>query len=181
MLFNRVTLQGKVSQVKFSNWIRVLSDRNHQLIKFEEEKRFGLKKKKKQFCYYEKREINTFLNFPCKISLCQIMHTDILFSFLKHSLSLVSVLPWSVLSLDSSLKTSSLFLLKSSTSLVSKLLLRVQDSNILEPSPDGFRSKLGYCICLICFFFVDIGSDDEKRLFSLSTTIFCKVIPEVSP
>ena len=33
---------------------------NHQLIKIEEEKRFGLQK---QFCYYEKREINTFGNF----------------------------------------------------------------------------------------------------------------------
>ena len=39
---------------------------NHQLIKFGEKKRFKLKKK---FCYYEKIEINTFENFPCKISL----------------------------------------------------------------------------------------------------------------
>ena len=40
-------LQRKVSQGKFSNWIRFpgggfLSYWNHQLIKFEEEKRFGL-------------------------------------------------------------------------------------------------------------------------------------------
>ena len=34
-----------------------LSYWNQQLIKFEEKKRFGLSK---QFCLYEKREVNTF-------------------------------------------------------------------------------------------------------------------------
>ena len=51
-----------------------LSYWNHQLIQFEEEKRFG---PKKQFCYYEKREINTFENFPseffpCKTPMCHL-------------------------------------------------------------------------------------------------------------
>ena len=45
---HRDILQRKVSQGKFSNWIRrrrggFLSYWNHQPIKFEEEKRFGLK------------------------------------------------------------------------------------------------------------------------------------------
>ena len=44
-----------------SNW-------NHQLIKFEEQKRFGIYK---QFCNYEKREINTFENFPCDFFFLQ--------------------------------------------------------------------------------------------------------------
>ena len=42
---------------------------NHQLIKFEEEKRLGLYK---QFYNHEKREINTFENFPCEFFPCKI-------------------------------------------------------------------------------------------------------------
>ena len=38
---------------------------NHQLIKFEEEKRFG------QFCNYENRKINTFENFPYDFFPCK--------------------------------------------------------------------------------------------------------------
>ena len=51
-----------------------LSYWNHQQIKFEEERRFGLYK---QICNYQTREMNTFENFPCdffncKISLCSL-------------------------------------------------------------------------------------------------------------
>ena len=68
---HREILKGKVLQVFFLNGFVVaggdfLSYWNHQLIKFEEELRTL-----KLFCNYEKREINTFENFPCKISLCQ--------------------------------------------------------------------------------------------------------------
>ena len=45
-----------------------LSYWNHQQIKFEEEKRFGLLK---QFCYYEKGEIHTLENFPCDFFLAR--------------------------------------------------------------------------------------------------------------
>ena len=44
-----------------------LSYRNHQLIKFKDEKRYRLLK---QFCYYEKREISTFKKFPCEFFHC---------------------------------------------------------------------------------------------------------------
>ena len=47
-----------------------LSYCNHQLIKFEEKKRLQLEK---QFYNHDKREINTFKNFPSEISLC---HTE---------------------------------------------------------------------------------------------------------
>ena len=45
-----------------------LSYGNHKLIKLEEEKRFGLQK---QFCNYEKWEINRFENFPCEFFPCK--------------------------------------------------------------------------------------------------------------
>ena len=67
----RDILQEKVSQGKFSNWIRGRLGRVSfllELIKFEEEKRFGLKTN----CYYEKREINTLENFPCEFFSCRI-------------------------------------------------------------------------------------------------------------
>ena len=51
-----------------------LSFWNRQLIKFEEEKIFGLHK---QFCNNEKREINTFENFSCRISLCRKITSEI--------------------------------------------------------------------------------------------------------
>ena len=51
-----------------------LSYSNHQLMKFEEEKRFKLQK---QFCNKEKWEMNIFKNFPCKISLCRSMYISI--------------------------------------------------------------------------------------------------------
>ena len=58
---HRVILQGKVLQLKFSDWIRgywggFLSYWNPHIIKFEE----------------EKREMNTFENFPCEFFPCKI-------------------------------------------------------------------------------------------------------------
>ena len=65
---HRAILQAKDSQGKFSDWIRIRRGRVslileliNQLIKFEEEKIFGLQNK---FCNYEKR--NTSENFHCE-------------------------------------------------------------------------------------------------------------------
>ena len=86
---HRDILQGKVSQGKFSNWIRgrrgrvsfLLEPSTNQVWRGEE-----IQTLKKIFFNHEKREINTFENFPweffpCKISLCHFIIKSIILKF----------------------------------------------------------------------------------------------------
>ena len=89
---HRDILQGTTCKLNFGTgfviaWSICLSYCNHQLKKFEEDKRFGLYK---QLYNYEKRDINTSKKFPCQafpiniISLCHFGTINFLKGFIIH-------------------------------------------------------------------------------------------------